>query len=383
MTDTFTCRIDRMAHGGAGIGHAPDGRVVFVTGAFPGDTVVARPTKVKKPFIKAELDDVTSPSPLRVAPACEAAAAGAGCCDFTALDPAKELDLKAEILVDQLRGGDIAKHDLAPHQGWRTRVRFGVDKQGRAGLRKRGSHELVTGLPCAQLPDELNDALLNHTYTPGSEVIAVIDSRGQRHIVESRKVGRGKRVEKIDKVLEGGTVHARADGHEFQFPATAFWQAHVAAPDAYTQLLREWLADYSGDVAWDLYGGVGLFVPALSESLGGAKVYSVDYSPAANAASDLDNVEFRQARVEKVADQLPAPTVVVLDPPRKGAGKDVIAATAGAHPEAVVHIGCDPATFARDIGLWAEHGYSVDKLAVFNAFPGTHHFETIALLQHS
>ena len=91
-------------------------------------------------------------------------------------------------------------------------------------------------------------------------------------------------------------------------------------------------------------------------------------------------MEFRTATVEEVAAQLPKPVSVILDPPRTGAGADVIAAVAVAEPRKVLHVGCDPATFARDLAAWSEHGYRLQRLAMVNAFPGTHHFETLALL---
>ena len=409
---SFDTTIERMGHGGVGIGAAPDGRVCFVPGAFPGDQVTVTATKVKKSFVEAEVNAVLKASPDRVESACPAAQRGAGCCDFAELDSAAEPGIKVAVLRDQLRRvarleevPDIESIDVAPQRGWRTRVRLGVDKQGRAGVRKRGSTELITDVACSQLAPGLVSGLVGpeaRTFSPGAEVIAVVDSDGNRHVVETRKAPRGRRIETIREVIEAPTqdVVQRADGHEFHFPPTAFWQAHIGAPDVYTQLARQWLAA-EGEaeeheatresevtaVAWDLYGGVGLFVPALAEVTapegGHTTVYSVDYSPAAAVAqpglSDID-VHFRTAKVEQAASQLPRPATVILDPPRTGAGVEVVEAIAAAAPQRVLHIGCDPATFARDIAAWSEHGYRIERLAMVNAFPGTHHFETLALL---
>lgn len=389
--------ITRMAHGGEGIAEL-DGRVVFVRGAYPGDVVEVSITQDKKRFARAEVVNVVTPGPLRVAQACPAAAAGAGCCDFGDLDPAAETRLKADILLGQLtRLGRVAEpptpelHPLEPVRGWRTRVRLGVDKQRRAGFRAKNSHDIIP-VACTQVVPELLDGLLEATYTPGAEIVAVLDSTGERHVVETRRAPRGRRVEKVQQVLEGsGTVTERADDHTFRFPATAFWQAHSAAPDAYTGLVREWLADLEPaensdrPVGWDLYGGVGLFVPALADALGGnAVIHSVDYSPAAAKLTQesLEGyvVEKHNKMVEKAIGNLPAPRVVVLDPPRTGAGDDVVAGVAKQNPERVIHVGCDPATFSRDVAAWGEQGYRLSRLAVLNAFPGTHHFEVMAEL---
>lgn len=389
--------LTRMAHGGEGIAEL-DGRVVFVRGAYPGDVVEASVTQVKKRFARAELLNVITPGPLRVEQACPAAAAGAGCCDFGDLDPAQEIDLKAEILVGQLtrlgRVEDVPTPELInlePGRGWRTRVRLGVDKQGRAGFRTRSSHDLVH-IPCTQVVPGLLDGLVGEnarSFTPGAEVVAVLDSEGQRHVVETRKAPRGRRVEKVTDVLEGsGTVTERADAHTFRFPATAFWQANMKAPDTYTSLMRRWFADLGpaeNKVGWDLYGGVGLFVPALADSLGeGATIHSVDYSKAAAELTQDSlepyGLEVHNSLVEKAIDNLPAPRVVVLDPPRTGAGDEVVAGVAKQQPERVIHVGCDPATFSRDVAAWGENGYRIQRLAVINAFPGTHHFEVVAEL---
>ncbi|RNE49287.1 class I SAM-dependent RNA methyltransferase [Corynebacterium alimapuense] len=404
MTDlerdtTRELHVTRMAHGGEGIAEI-DGRVVFVRGGYPGDTVNATITKVKKNFARAELDSVITAGPLRVTQACPAAAAGAGCCDFGDLDPAQETELKAGVLIGQLtRLGRVEelpeaeRIDLAPTRGWRTRVRLGVDSQGRAGFRARGSRDLITGAACTQVSPGLLDGLVGvgaRAFTPLSEVIAVLDGKGSRHVVETRRAPRGRRVEKVTEVLEGtGTAIETTDGHTFSFPTTAFWQAHVAAPDSYTGLIRRWLADLpesENHVGWDLYGGVGLFVPALADSLGkDATIHSVDYSSAAakNTQDTLEDYDLKihNTRVESAVATLPAPRVVVLDPPRTGAGDEVVAAVATKKPERIIHIGCDPATFSRDIAAWGKAGYQINRLAVVNAFPGTHHFEIVAELR--
>lgn len=392
--------IDRMAHGGEGIATGPDGRVVFVAGAYPGDEITAEITEVKKRFARGRRMAIRTAGPYRVEQTCPAAEAGGGCCDFGDLDPAQEPGLKAEILLGQLsRVVDVDKlpeldvRPLAPHRGWRTRVRLGVGEDGRAGVRVAGSNEIVTDQVCTQAVEGMYDGIVGagaRTFTPGAEVIAVVDADGTRHVVETRRPGRGRRTETVSEVIEGTEqVRERVDGAEFRFPATAFWQAHTAAPAAYTGLVREWLADvdkHSEAVAWDLYGGVGLFVPALGDSLGDdARIVSVDYSPAAAASEQPGLVNYDvthiNKRVENAISKLPTPDVVVLDPPRTGAGKQVVEATAAAAPARVIHIGCDPATFARDIATWGANGYEISKLALLDAFPGTHHFEVIAELR--
>ena len=397
--DTITVEVTRPAHGGEGIAHH-GGRVIFVRGGFPGDDVDVEITQVKKRFARGFVVQVNSASPHRVDSRCPAAAAGAGCCDYAELAPDAELEIKSRVLTDQLQriGGltDIPTpelFELEPSQGWRTRVRLGVDASGRAGFRKLRSNDLVTDVACSQVVPELIDGLLGpgaRTFTPDSEVIAAIDDRGVRTVVEVRKAPRGRRAETILHVLEGdGSVEQTVGDHTWTFPVSGFWQAHTKAPGAYSAFIGEVLdgaelvdVDKRGPVAWDLYGGVGLFVPVINRALG-AHVHSVELSEGSAEAGDDAlaglPVTFHAGRVESVTSQLPKPHVVVLDPPRTGAGSEVVATIAGAKPQLVIHIGCDPATFARDVADWSAGGYTLDRLAVFNAFPATHHYETIGV----
>lgn len=402
--DELELAITRMAHGGEGIGHAADGRVVFVRGAVPGDTVRARAEKVKSRWARADLVEVLGPSEARVAPACPAAAAGAGCCDFSHIEPGAQLGFKRDVLAGQLgtlaRGSgvlgdfnpaeDLETKALEPRAGWRTRVRLGVDQEGRAGVRRARSNDVVTRPACTQPVSGLLDGLDARRFTPGSEVVAVLDAAGERHVVETARVERGRRVESIDTVVDGtGTVTeavSAPDGeHRFAFPATAFWQAHARAPQAYSDLIAEWgRGEYERAVAWDLYGGVGAFVPAISAATSGALVQTVDYSPSADPAAQPGlsgcDVEVVAGRVEASVGKLKAPGLVVLDPPRSGAGAQVVRAIAAADPERVIHIGCDPATLARDLAAWGEEGFRVQRMLLIDAFGNTHHFETIVQL---
>ncbi|SIS44018.1 tRNA/tmRNA/rRNA uracil-C5-methylase, TrmA/RlmC/RlmD family [Corynebacterium appendicis CIP 107643] len=410
--DTLTLTPTTMAHGGEAIAHAPDGRVVFVAGAIPGDTATVTLTKVKKNWARGEAQSIETASRDRVDPVCPAAEAGAGCCDYSHIAPSAQERLKREILVGQLdkfarpsgvlTGFDLAidleQDTLAPLTGWRTRVRLGVGPNGRAGMRRARSNDVVAGVRCTQVAPEALDGIVGddaRRFTAGAELVVVIDSRGTRHVVETQRAQRGKRIERVETRIEGDpsvteVVPAPAgSGTEeavFRFPPTAFWQAHTTAPATYCRYIADWAADtYARPVGWDLYGGVGLFVPSISDALGsGAHVVSVDYSAAATrdpqpALNNFD-VEVRNQKVEASIDGLPDPGLVVLDPPRTGAGTDVVEAVAARAPQRVIHIGCDPATFSRDLAAWGESGYVVERMALIDAFPNTHHFEVLTSL---
>ena len=402
--DSIEVTFHAFAHGGEAIAKAHDGRVVFVQGALPGETATVKLLKAKKRWARAELVHLETTSPDRVEVECPAARAGAGCCDFSHMRLTAQRKAKQEVLVGQLDkiagpsgvldGVDVSSvtvEALEPEEGWRTRIRLGTDTQGRAGFRKARSNEVVSER-CTQAMPALFEGIVGdgaQRFTPGSEVIVVIDALGNRHVVESRKVQRGRRVERIHRTVEGsGNVVEIVGNGRFEFPATAFWQAHSNAAAAYTEQVRSWAIagqPYQRAAGWDLYGGVGLFVPSMSEALGGGPVTSVDYSKSAMAhpqpALESLDVTKVNARVETGIASLPPAGLVVLDPPRTGAGDGVVRDIAATRPQRIIHIGCDPATFARDLASWGTYGYRVSELKAIDAFPATHHFETLACLE--
>ncbi|WP_067707487.1 class I SAM-dependent RNA methyltransferase [Nocardia yamanashiensis] len=196
--------------------------------------------------------------------------------------------------------------------------------------------------------------------------------------------------ERPERIVEGdGRAVQYVGGRRWELSATGFWQPHYGAAQRYSDVVAEWSDAAPGALAWDLYCGVGVFAARLGDQVGaGGEVHGVEFARSAVADGkaslrDMRQVELRAERVERWITEQPtlAPDVVVLDPPRAGAGKDVINALTERAPRRIVHIGCDPASFARDLGLYQSAGYTPSTLRVFDAFPSTHHVECIALLE--
>lgn len=373
------------ANGGSCVARQ-DGRVVFVRYALPGEQVRARVTAQRNAYWHAEAVEVLEPSPHRIAPLCPIAGVdGAGCCDLAFADPAAARALKAEVVAGQLAriGGHQWQGEAEPlgePTGWRTRVRLGVGADGRAGFHRYHSEALVSELGCGQVPAGMLDGL-PEDVAPGAELHVVLDDDGVRHLVSTE---RGRRPQVL-----AGDYHGvqRVGGRVWRLPVTAFWQAHRDAASIYSSLVAGWAEPMAGATAWDLYGGAGVFAAVLGEAVGpGGRVLSVDTSRAASGAARAALADLPQMRVvtDSVRRALAATRgsadVAVLDPPRAGAGREVIDALAAAQVPRVVHIGCEAASFARDIGLYRGHGYAVEQIRVFDAFPLTHHVECVALL---
>jgi tRNA/tmRNA/rRNA uracil-C5-methylase (TrmA/RlmC/RlmD family) len=177
------------------------------------------------------------------------------------------------------------------------------------------------------------------------------------------------------------TVH----GRRFAVSADGFWQAHPAAAETYVDAVLGYLPPVTGGSAWDLYGGVGVFAAFLADAVGPTgSVTSVEMDPTAaelarRNLADLPQVRHRPGMVEKVLRTLPGRVdVVVLDPPRTGAGRTVCVGIADRSPAAIVYVACDPAALARDTATLRAHGYRLDALRCFDSYPQTHHVECVA-----
>lgn len=367
-----------------------DGRVIFVRYALPGERVRARITSERGSYWHAEAIEVLDPSADRIDALCPISGVdGSGCCDLSFVDPDAARVLKGQVVANQLaRLGDYQWEGVAEPigdagaQGWRTRVRLAVDTQGRPGFHRYHSSELVTDLRCGQLPEGMLVGLDATRWQPEEQLHVVLDDDDNRHILTTtRKQRRGRVIEGKRKSVQ------RVGDRTWRLPVTGFWQSHRGAASAYTELISGWAADSDAETAWDLYGGAGLFAAALADVVGPVgRVLTVDTAEAASTAArealqDLPQVEVATNSVRRALTGISQPAdIAVLDPPRAGAGREVIELIAAAQVPLVIHIGCEAASFSRDIGLYRAHGYTVRELRVFDSFPLTHHVECVALL---
>ncbi len=391
--ETLTLTLGAPANGGSCVARH-DGRVVFVRYALPGETVTARITSERGSYWHAEAVEILEPSADRIASLCPIAGPhGAGCCDLAFAEPSAARRIKGEVVGNQLSRlarfdwlGAAAEPPFAEPvgsgepTGWRIRVRLAIGADVRPGFHRYHSTDLVTDLRCAQLPAGMLDGITADGARVGDQLHVVLDDDRVRHVACS---GGDRR----PRVLEGGyEVAARVGGRTWRLPVTAFWQAHREAAELYSALVADWAGDAPGATAWDLYGGAGVFAAALAAAVGETgQVHSVDTARAGARAgraalADLAQVRFTTESVRRALPRLPKAELAVLDPPRTGAGREVIDAVAAAGVDRVLHIGCEAASFARDIGYYLGHGYRVEALRVFDAFPLTHHVECISVL---
>ena len=389
--ERYTVDVGPIAHGGHCVARH-QGRVVFVRHTLPGERVVAQVTEGDEGsnFLRADAVEVLSASADRVERPCPFAGPGrCGGCDFQHVRLSAQRELKAAVVREQLLR--LAKVDVdveveavpGDREGldWRTRVQFAVGPDGRAGLRKHRSRELVYVDHCPISHPGLPD-VTDRSWRGLESVEAIRSATGEQLRVETSRPGKVH--------LDGPSVlHEQAAGRGFEVSGSGFWQVHPGAADVLTSAVLSALDPHPGERALDLYAGVGLFSAFLAERVGpeGAVVaVESDATAVADAArnvADLPQVEPVVNRVEaalrrgEVGDSC---DVVVLDPPRVGAKRQVVEAVVGLGPRAVAYVACDPGALARDVAIFAEHGYRLEAVRAFDIFPMTQHVECVALL---
>jgi len=401
-----------VASGGMCVARDGD-RVVFVRHALPGELVRARITEQRARYARADAVEVLRASPDRVSPPCQHAGPGrCGGCDWQhAALPAQRAG-KAAVIREQLRrlaGLDVeveveALAGCPDGLGWRTRVQFAVGADAVVGLRRHRSHEIEPLTACPLAHPLVEDLGVERRRWPGAalvEVAVAAATRDRAVVVTAASGGVEPFTPPLDAahaLLTVGRdgplarhgrpgVRERAFGRQFRVSGRGFWQVHPAAAETFSAAVCAFLAPRPGERAVDLYSGVGLFAAALAERVGAeGRVTAVesDRDAAADAAvnlADLPQVQVLNARVDpRRLGSLGRSDVVVLDPPRAGAGAAVVAAIVGLRPRAVAYVACDPSALARDVASFAAQGYRLTGLRAFDAFPMTGHVECIGLL---
>jgi tRNA/tmRNA/rRNA uracil-C5-methylase (TrmA/RlmC/RlmD family) len=346
--DRVELEVGAPAHGGHCVARH-DGQVIFVRHALPGEHVVAEITEVHRGYARADVVEVRKPSPDRIEAPCPYARPNAcGGCDLQHAKPQAQLGWKTEVLRDQLQrlarlDVSVPVESIGEAFGWRTRVRYHVDATGRPGLLKHRSHEVVPIERCIIAHKAIQELDVLRRTWPDRDTIDVV-----------------------------------APGYP---TVEVFWQVHPKAGEALKRCVIDFLKPRRGERAWDLYGGAGLFSAALAEQ--GCEVTLVESAGESIKVARRDlagrPVSFVESTVERA--RLTGPVdVVVLDPPRSGAGVKVVKMIDAADPRAVTYVACDPAALARDIRTFLDLGWRLEKLRAFDCFPQTHHLEAVALL---
>jgi tRNA/tmRNA/rRNA uracil-C5-methylase (TrmA/RlmC/RlmD family) len=415
--DLIDLDVTTVAHGGVFVGRH-EGRVVFVPDAIPGERVRVRLTDVgKKSFWRGDVIEILDasehrqPHVWRQADVSTAPHLRPGGADFGHIRLDEQRRLKTQVLLEALErfggveapaatmssagglvdaDGVAIEADSQDGTRWRTRIGLHIDDDGRVGPYAARSHTVIPVTDHPLATDIVERVALRRTGGKPGRVDLVQAADGRVRVITRPDSAKSAPPEAREVITE------RVGQREFRVDAGGFWQVHRLAAPTLDAAVRAALDGVEPDPdAWhlDLYGGVGLFAATIA-SLGGTRVTSVESDARATEHAGENLAEWvgaraETARVDRYLARLAAEAsprererlsrgVVVLDPPRSGAGAAVVRDIAGLDPSAIVYVACDPVALARDVATFAAEGYRLRGVAGYDLFPNSHHVEAVA-----
>lgn len=412
----------KLIYGGAALGHH-DGRPVLVPRVLPGERAEVEQVRAAKGVVHARPLCIVEASSRRVDPPCPYFGRCGGC-HYQHFSASHQTEVKSEILRETLRriGKILWEKPIKVHAAaawnYRNQAQLKVNRQAEGqvelGFFEAESHRLYPVDQCLLLSPRLN-AVLTELRKPQwqamlgdcREIELLADDRDERFAMTLRGMPSSRALETVAADLLAGipglmsvameTTHRfRVFGRpQLEYAVDEF--RYRASPGSFFQASRFLLPELvdvvtgaeTGGLALDLFAGVGLFTLPLARRFD--QVVAVEANQ--NAAADL----VENARAHSLANIRAVSTethdflrryaqadldLVVLDPPRRGAGVKMLKLLVNLRPRVIHYVSCSPPTLARDLGYLTSHGYALDSVELFDLFPQTYHLETFARLVH-
>lgn len=391
-----------LAYGGEALGRLPDGRVIFVPFALPGERVQARIREDKKRYARADLVEILSESPDRIPPRCVHYGICGGC-HYQHLPYEAQLAAKTAILADQLQrlGGILDPPVLppAPSQPWnyRNHVQLHLTRAGRLGYYTHDASQVFPLQECHLPQASINQVWPQLEFEGPPEVERIAIRQGEDELLlileSSDPLPPQVSIEELDisavhlspagsLVLAGSpAISIEVLGRSFQVSAGSFFQVNTQMAEAMVGYVLEELSLPDGAVVLEIYCGAGLFSAFLAPRAG--RLVGIESSPDACRdfvvnLDEFDNVELYEAPAEQVLPDLDLqPGLVLVDPPRAGLSRHTLQSLVDFAAPVLIYISCDPATLARDARQIIRHGYKLQSAKVFDLFPQTYHIESV------
>jgi tRNA/tmRNA/rRNA uracil-C5-methylase (TrmA/RlmC/RlmD family) len=304
---------------------------------------------------------------------------GCGGCDFQHVEISAQRKLKSDVITEQF--SRIAKmeirvevEEVSPALAWRTQTTIGSDKNGRAGFYASRTNSIMAIDNCLVLHPVIGyQEIAGRNWEPGARIEVSASTDGSRRVV-------------VGDQIEGDAQQIfTVKDKKYHVSAGSFWQSNLNAPEVLVDCVSEFAQVKTGEHVLDLYGGVGLFALQILDAIGpGGRIDLVEGSKSATADAHINfegaaNVKIHTGDVEKILPRFSRADVIILDPPRDGAKKNVIESAVACAPRAIVYVACDPAALARDSALLRDANYTLKEIRAFDLFPMTHHIECVAL----
>lgn len=411
-----TVVIEKLVHGGQGLGVLADGRKVFVWGALPGEKVELEIRRSKKSYAEAVTTKVLNPSKDRVEPK-EANYLATSPWQIMTLESenywkkaiTKEIFTQAGIKLPSFEvysdGNEYEYRNKMEYSFW------GDDDGVHLALYGRGSHQkqIVTGselaMPAVDLAANSVVKQLNNKGVRAGDLKTIIvrcdqkngavaslfvkqkefpkltlpeGLRGLRLYLSNPKSPASIRTELLYE-LGDSRLQDELLGNPFSYDVDSFFQVNVPV---FEQALGSMKQYCRADDMVDMYAGVG----SIGLSVVGKSVDLVENDPATAAMAEVNAkasgliVSVTQVASEKALDYITNNKPIIFDPPRAGLHAAVVDRILEIKPPMIVYLSCNPATQARDIAL-LKSAYDISDFEVFNFFPKTPHIESLAVLK--
>jgi 23S rRNA (uracil1939-C5)-methyltransferase len=436
--------IDRMAYGGRGVGRI-DGFVVFVPDTAPGDRVRARLWRVKPAYAEADLIQVETPAPARVPPPCPHFGPCGGCVwqhlGYNDQLGAKESIVRESLAhIAGLRDVDVRPIlPAADPWAYRNKMEFTFHPDATLGLHRRGAFDRVVPITSCLIQSEAANEILRVAKEWASAAgLSRYNARDHTGLLRQLVIREGRRtgemmvalittapevpkardlarlilaaVPRVVSVLHGTNPGAsdglpltavsvlagrsyiveQLAGLRFRIGLETFFQTNTVQAERLVETVGALAEPREHETVFDLYSGVGTF--SLPLALRAKRVYGLEIAASAveaageNAAlNGIGNVEFAPGDVRRLLPDLVgragAPHLIVLDPPRSGAGNRVMRKVIAAAPPRIIYVSCNPTTLASDLGALAASGYAIRAVQPLDLFPHTYHVECVVLLE--
>jgi 23S rRNA (uracil1939-C5)-methyltransferase len=399
-------RIDRLVYGGDAIGKLPDGRIVFIPYALPGELVQVSITDEKPHLVRAKLLEVMEPSDERISPRCPHFGLCGGC-HYQHMKYPAQLKAKTRILQEQLeRIGHIEEIPpiligASPEEWYyRNYIQFHLTHTGELGFQIARTNQSFPVREC-HLPEELINQIWPQIEIESHLGFARISLRSGMDD-DLMLILEGTNISTLDLSIEnftpsvvqvgrfGNSVLKGSDhilieiaGKRFKVSPTSFFQVNKGQASAIVEHCLDTLTLTADMAVLDVYAGVGLFSAFIAPRV--KRLVGIELSPEAcedfiSNLDEYDNVDLYEAPADQVLGSIQfKPDLILMDPPRAGLGKKTTEAVITQGAEHLVYISCDPATLARDGRLLMMGGYTLDEIQLFDMFPQTYHIESLSI----
>ncbi len=427
--------IEKMVHGGQGMGRDPEGRIVFIDRGYPGEIVDVEITRERKDFRFGKIRSFIYRSPKRLGPVCGVWNECGGC-DWLDYEYTSQIHAKQEILEEQFlrtlstdRTPFLLPFASSPEvHHYRNKMEYFHQKtdsgyriclharNGLGGVKPEGCKVApkVFGRILKELSKgdfqklaETNHTVLRISKSTGTIALIWVGLKKPDRRIERAAQGIANRFPVLSSViyvihsgrkavLDGRAVPLIGEpfleetvcGFRYFIPSTSFFQINVPVAEMMLNTIKTLWNPTPKERVLDLYGGVGLFSVFFGSLV--REIVTVEQNQASISAArknaKANNIPGIKTEAAKCAVFLRSQPqnrwdTVIMDPPKSGVEKEGLSEIIRIRPKRIIYVSCDPASLTRDLKLLINSGFSVEQVQGFDMFPHTAHFETIAVLK--